>query len=306
MRVLVTGADGFVGQHLLRALAAAGHEPIACGGPHATDLPHRCDLSNEPSLVEVVRTSAPDGVIHLAALSSVGQSHGAPIRTFDVNALGALRLAQAMREHAPRARLVFVSSGEIYGRPPGDEPARESDPARPLSPYAAAKAAAEIAILQLVRAYAFDAVVARPFNHLGRGQAPAFVVPSFARQLVEIARSGRPGVLKVGNLEPVRDFSHVHDVCRAYLLLLEKGEPGEIYNIGSGEGQSIARILDALVELSGASARPEVDPARVRKAEIPVLVANTRKIEALGFERQKSVRDALQDVIDEAREAITA
>jgi GDP-4-dehydro-6-deoxy-D-mannose reductase len=179
-------------------------------------------------------------------------------------------------------------------------PASETTPLRPLSPYAASKVEAE----QLGREAARNGLAVmllRPFNHLGRGQAPQFVMPSFARQLVAIAMGQSPPVVEVGDLSPVRDFSHVEDVVAAYLLLLERGVPGEVYNVCSGEGLSIRQALDALQELAGTRAEIRVDPARLRPTEIPWLVGNPGKLARLGWNRRRHFRDALADVVEEAR-----
>ena len=164
----------------------------------------------------------------------------------------------------------------------------------------AGKAAAEVAAAQFFRSYRRPVVCARPFNHLGAGQAPHFVVPSFARQLEAIRRD--PTVpLEVGNLEPIRDFSHVKDVVHAYRLLLERGVDGETYNVGSGVGRSIRSVLDELRPLSGVHKEPVVVPERVRPAEIPSLVGDIGKLRALGWEPRFTVTDALRDVVEEVR-----
>lgn len=299
MRIAVTGADGFVGRHLRAHLEARGDVVLALSGP-GSEGENPVDVLDAGALEAALRPFQLDGLVHLAGVSSVAKSHEAPLETFRTNALGAVNVCTVLRAIAPKARVVLVGSGEEYGAIAAGVRAREDALLAPTSPYAASKVAAEIAALQFHRGYGLAIVAARPFNHLGRGQAPNFVVPSFARQLVAIRASGREGVLSVGNLEPVRDFSHVLDVVAAYRLLLERGVAGEAYNVCSGSGRTIRSLVDEMIALSGASAQIVVDPARVRPVEIPSLVGDPSKLRALGWEPRHSVREALADAIDES------
>jgi GDP-4-dehydro-6-deoxy-D-mannose reductase len=299
MRVLVTGADGFVGRHLLPALAAAGHQAVSAGGPGASGLALSFDLTDASAVRAAVEHARPEGVIHLAGFSSVARSHQSPPQAFAVNALGTVHLLAALREVAPSARVVLVGSGEMYGPVPPGEAADERTPLLPTNPYAASKAAAELAGFQFFRSYGLKVISARPFNHLGKGQLPHFVVPSFASQIVDIKRGRAPALLRVGDLEPLRDFSHVGDVVDAYLLLLERGVPGEAYNVGSGAARSIRSLLEELLELAKVDARIEVDPQRLRPAEIPSLVGSPQKLRALGWKPSRTVTQALSDVLEE-------
>lgn len=302
MRILVTGADGFVGRHLCRFLKLQGDEVIEAHGPSAGDE-RKLDITDASDVLERVRQAKPEGVIHLAGFSSVGKSHLEPNLVFQVNAVGTVNLLAAVREAALRARVLLVGSGEMYGSVPGDARATESTPLAPLSPYAASKLAAECAGMQFNRSYGIAVVCARPFNHLGAGQDPGFVVPSFASQVQTIAQGNSEPVLKVGNLEPIRDFSHVLDVVAAYRLLLESGEPGTAYNVCSGEGRSIRSLLDELLSLAGLDASVEVDRSRVRPVEIPRLVGSPERLQQLGWAPSRTVRDALRDVLEEYRRA---
>ncbi len=299
MRVLVTGADGFVGGHLLPALAARGHEPITAGGPGAQGTQLSFDLNDAEKVRAAVQQARPDGVIHLAGFSSVAKSHQSPATAFAVNTLGSVQLLSALRDLAPAARVVLVGSGEMYGPVPVGQAADERTPLNPTNPYAASKAAAEQAGFQFFKSYGLKVVSARPFNHLGKGQQRHFVVPSFASQLVEIKKGKAEPVLKVGNLEPLRDFSHVDDVVEAYVLLLERGVAGEPYNVGSGSARSIRSVLDELMELAGVKAKVEVDPEKLRPAEIPSLAGSPAKLKALGWKPSRTVTQALRDVLEE-------
>jgi GDP-4-dehydro-6-deoxy-D-mannose reductase len=297
VKVLVTGADGFVGTHLVRALRARGDVVEACGGPGRPDA---LEITEAGAVRERIERFVPEAVVHLAGVSSVAWSLEHPEETHRVNVGGTANLLDGVRKASPRARVLLVGSGEEYGRIENGARAAETMPLAPLSPYATSKAEAE----RLGRKAASDGlavVLLRPFNHLGRGQAPRFVMPSFARQLVAIAREKRPAVVEVGDLSPVRDFTHVADVVEAYLLLLERGVPAEVYNVCSGEGLSIREALEVLQHLAGTHAEIRVDPARLRPSEIPWLVGDPGKLERLGWRRRSRVRDALKDVLEESR-----
>ncbi len=305
-RVLVTGADGFVGRHLCRALEASGAAVTAMRGaprrgPNDGPDGPAIDVRDAPAVAACVEDARPDAIAHLAGISSVARSYSEPRLTYEINGLGALNVCRAAK--AAGARLLLVSSGEVYGALPGDAVATEETPVAPTSPYSASKVVAEVIALQMARSENLAVVCARPFNHLGAGQAPAFAVPSFARQLVAAERAGQMATLRVGNLEPIRDFSHVDDVVEAYLLLLERGVPGEAYNVCAGQGLSIAQVLEELIALSGTPARVEIDPARLRPTDIPRLVGSAAKLRALGWTPRRSLRVALADVLASAREA---
>ncbi|HEX4337950.1 MAG TPA: GDP-mannose 4,6-dehydratase [Polyangiaceae bacterium] len=296
MKVLVTGPDGFVGGHLCRGLAAAGHDVVEARGP---GMEEGLDIRDAARVDELLHASLPDAVVHLAAVSSVGKSHRDPVETLDVNVVGTAALLSAARKAVPSARLLVVGSGEVYGRTSGGVPAAEDAPLEPLSPYAASKAAAEMVALQFHRSYGTDVVCVRSFSHIGRGQAPDFAIPSFAAQLAAIRRGEAPPVLRTGDLTPVRDFLHVADVVDAYELLLRKGRAGSVYNVASGEGHSIRSLLDEMLDVSRVQAKVEVDPSRLRPVEIPVLLGDPARLKALGWTRRRTVRDALRDVLDE-------
>ncbi len=226
MRILVTGADGFVGTHAARVFTERGDDVVELRGTH-TQLSERAktiELRDAAAVRAAIEWAMPEGVLHLAGASSVARSHENPGEAFEVNTLGTVHLLDAIRRASPKARVVVVSSGEVYGSI--DHAANEPDPLEPTSPYASSKVAAEIAARQFHVSYGMAVVIARPFNQLGAGQAAHFVVPSFARQIQAIRASGE-GDLRVGNLEAVRDFSHVLDVVDAYRLLLDRGVAGE-------------------------------------------------------------------------------
>ena len=296
MRVLVTGADGFVGRHLVRHLTEEGHTVLRVSGPAPVEGHLPLDVTDGEQVNALVVSLKPDAVVHLAGLSSVAESHRDPLRAFRVNALGTVHLLEALRVHAPRARLLLISSGEVYGRTVAGKLAQEDDPPGPLSPYASAKAAAEVVALQYAR-LGQHVLIARPFNHLGAGQHRSFVVPSFAGQLRDIAAGAKPPRLQVGNLEAVRDFSHVEDVVRAYALLLSRGEAGSVTNVASGVGRSVRELLDELIAVSGLKVTVEVDPARFRPVDAAQLVGSADRLRALGWVPQHTIAEALTEAL---------
>jgi len=300
VRVLVTGANGFVGRHLCVHLRARGDAVVEAAGPVGPGGDRSFDVLDAVSVRETVEAARPEVVIHLAGLSSVATSHENPALVFSVNALGAVHLYAAIRDTAPDARVLLIGSAEMYGAIPAGSRATEDFPLRPLSPYAASKVAAEVAGLQFHRATKLAVIAVRPFNHIGRGQAAHFVVPSFARQLAAIRKGRAAPVVRTGDLTPVRDFSHVADVVEAYALLAREGVPGETYNVCSGEGRSIRGLIEDMLRLSGVEARIEVDPQKLRPAELPSLVGDPGKIRRLGWHPSRTVDDALREALEEA------
>jgi len=301
MRVLVTGARGFVGGRLVRRLAEAGHEPRGAG--------REVDVTDARAVERAVAEAAPDAVVHLAAVSFVPASLGAPVTTFRVNFLGTRHVLEAVRRHARGARVLVVSTGHVYGTAPADAPAFGEDaPLRPESPYARAKAAADL----LARAFAergVDVVRARPFNHTGRGRGAQFVEASFALQLARIERGLAPPRIAVGNLDAVRDFLDVEDVVDAYLRLLDERVPPGVYNVASGRARTVREVLDALLALAslpaGAALAVDVEPARWRPTDRAVGDA-TRLREATGWRPAVPFEETLRALLEGARAAVCA
>jgi GDP-4-dehydro-6-deoxy-D-mannose reductase len=249
------------------------------------------DLLDRAALAEVVTKGSPDAVVHLGGLSHVGSSWGAIGEYFRVNVLGAERVLDAVGN----VPVLLASSGEVYGEvPEREQPLGEDRLPSPSSPYALTKAAAERLVL------AAGGTVARLFNVVGAGQSPRFALPSFAAQLNGLRARGGRGVLEVGNLEPRRDFLHLEDAVEGLKTLIERGEGGEIYNVGSGEAHSIGEVLAWLIEVSGVDAEIVEDPARVRPIDLPLLCADTRRIRELGWRPRWSLGEALEDIWREA------
>lgn len=294
MRVFITGIGGFVGSRLARHLLAQGDQVSGTYiGPapslSGADL-HEVDLLEREDLKRVIGAVDPDAIVNLAGISSIGGSWKAAAMPdyFWVNLVGTENLLAA----ASGRKVIIASSADVYGEvPPEDQPISEDRPVSPRSPYALTKAASE----RLAFASG-HAVVARSFNMIGPGQAPEFVLPSFALQLAAIARGEGEAVLKVGNLSARRDFVHVDDGAEAYRLLAEKGEPGGVYNIASGEASSIDEILHVLIKVSGVSARIEIDPEKFRAVDLPLLTGDASCLHALGWERSRTLDDAVRDL----------
>lgn len=290
MRVLVTGSKGFVGQWLLDHLEANGDDPVG--------LDAEVDITDASAICTAVAAIAPDAICHLAAQASVGASFADPAGTYTVNTVGAVNVMSAALACERRPRVLLVSSSEVYGRVrPSDLPLREDAPFAPVSPYAASKAATELAGIQAGLGEGLWVVRVRPFNHTGPGQRPDFVVPALAKQVAEAAVSGADA-LHTGNLEPRRDITDVRDVVRAYRLLLEAGEPGEAYNVCSGSAVSIREIAERLLRVAGLDLPVVVDEERVRPVEIPELRGDPSKLQAAtGWRPEIGLDQTLADVV---------
>lgn len=305
MRVLITGADGFVGARLVRRLLEEGHEvagTVRPGPSSGRALPEGVrsvplELTDTDSVHAALQPGF-EAVVHLAAVASGAAARRDPGEAWTVNAAGTARVAEALSSTAGEGgtRLLLASTAEVYGAGPA-VPRREADPVAPCSPYAASKLGAEVAALEVGRRTGLAVIVARAFPHTGAGQDDRFVVPAFAARL-RAARAVGAAAVEVGNLDPVRDFLHVDDVVDAYARLLTDGQPGEVYNVASGTGVSIRELFDRLADLLGVRVVPEVDAALVRPADVPHLVGDAAKLsEATGWRPVRSLDDALREVI---------
>ena len=273
MRALITGGRGFVGRHLEAHLASCGDEVVAI------DLEH--DVANTEEMAGVVGEVTPDAIYHLAAISHVGQSWDDPTEVLRVNVLGTASVLAAARRLERPAATLLVSSAEVYGIvSPEDLPLSELSDARPASPYAASKLAAEVIAAQAVVGYQQRVVIARPFNHFGPGQSPSFFIPALCTRLIDARDTGRSQV-PVGNLTTRRDFTDVRDVVRAYRMLIESGISGERYVIASGVDRSMSEIADTLVALVGGGVELVADPSLMRPADVPVLRGDSSKLRAV-------------------------
>ena len=304
MRVLVTGARGFVGRHLTAALRARGHDVVEADRGAGEDvLP--VDVTDALAVRAAFDLARPDAVAHLAAQAFVPASVAEPGATFETNARGTLHVldaARAVEDDGLHPRLLVVSTADVYGAQPREAfPLRETVAPLPRSPYAASKVAAEALALAYARSFGVDAVVTRAFNHIGPGQDERFAVAAFAAQVARAA-AGLDRIVRVGNLEASRDFLDVRDVCEAYALLLEgAGDAGEIYNVASGKATSMREMLRRLIEIGGVAVEVREDPERMRPADVPVSVGDASKLrEATGWAPRIPLAAALRAVYDDA------
>jgi len=262
--LLVLGASGFVGRNLFAhgPYDVEGH-PVQLVEPGAG-----LDLVDANAVAALVATVRPDWLLHLAAVSHVPQSFREPRRTLEVNVIGTLNVLMALRDAAFRGRMIYVSSGDVYGRVDDDDlPVTEAHLPRPRSPYAVSKLAAEALCAQWAITEGVDVLIARPFNHIGPGQGDQFVVSGFARQVNAIAHGGAEPVVEVGDIDVTRDFLDVRDVIAAYFRLFARGRAGETYNVCSGVERSVRQVLERLLELAGVHATTRAASGRMRPAE---------------------------------------
>jgi GDP-4-dehydro-6-deoxy-D-mannose reductase len=300
MRALVTGVSGFVGGHLSAHLRDSGDEVIA-------DPPGGLvDILDADAVTAWFEAERPEVVYHLAGWSDVGASWKAPERVFRVNADGSLHVLRAAAAAGVR-RVLLVSSADVYGIvQEADLPITEAHPLRPVSPYAASKVAADFLGLQAWLGHGLEVLRVRAFNHLGPGQSEHFVAPSIASRIARNERDGGDEIL-VGNLEARRDLTDVRDVVRAYRLLLERGEPGEAYNVCSGRDVRIADLAESLLALASRPMRLVADPSRYRPVDVPVLRgSNDRLRAATGWEPEIGLETTLVDILDQWRSTTSA
>lgn len=309
MKVLVTGAGGFVGGHLLGLLVGHGHEVSTMGqgapksisglGEHI-----ELDILDKKAVVAAMREIAPEAVVHLAALSNVAYCWQVPERAISINVCGMLNILEAFAKVKEGGTFLSIGSSDAYGLTAKlGRPLSEEDACQPQNPYAISKLCAEQLALQVGKKLGVKVIHTRSFNHFGPGQALGFVVSDFASQIVEMEAGKREPMLSVGDLSAVRDFTYVMDVVRAYTALLERDVPNGIYNICSGKSRHIQQVLDGLLALSKVQIEVKKDPARMRPSEVPFFAGNNSKIhQATGWEPQVSFEDGLAETMRYWRE----
>ncbi|MGI9604759.1 MAG: GDP-mannose 4,6-dehydratase [Acidimicrobiales bacterium] len=299
MRSLVTGGAGFVGQALRQHLADAGDDVIttdrASGGP---------DITDREAVATFIGAHDVDVIYHLAAQAHVPTSWRDPIGTFRVNAEGTQNVLDAIGESSD-TRVIVVTSAEVYGAVPTDRlPISESEPLRPVTPYASSKVAADAVALQAFLGRNVDVIRARAFNHIGPGQRTSFVAAGLAERIALAERVGGSTV-RVGNLSPRRDFTDVRDVVRAYRLLAQHGAAGEVYNVCSGVDRAIGDIADGLVALATSTITVERDPDLERDVDVPVVRGDRTRIEEdTGWSPRIDLEQSLADILEDARRRI--
>jgi len=291
LRLLVTGVAGFVGRHLLdrwgddaeiHGTDSPARESLSGDAQELARLAsyHRGDITDPEALSAVVRATRPEVVVHLAAQSSGATSLERPAETYRVNAGGALNLLEAVRVEAAEATVILVGSADAYGSGSAGSGLREDAPLRPRNPYALSKAAQDGLGELYAATYGLRVIRTRTFSHTGPGQRPRFALAAFAEQIARIDAGIQPPQIQVGNLEAVREYGDVRDVVAAYRALAERGEPGEAYNVCTGEGHRLRDLLDRLLALAGVRADVVVDPARTRSRDVDYLVGDPGKIRA--------------------------
>ena len=311
-RALITGITGFVGSHLAEYILSV-HPAVEVYGTarwrsrrdNIEGVASRvqlieCDMNDAASVRTMIEQVRPDRVFHLAAQSFVPTSWHAPVDTLTTNVMGELNLFEAIRQVGITPTIQIAGSSEEYGKVLPDEvPIRETNPLRPLSPYAVSKVAQDMLGWQYFYCHGLRIVRTRAFNHSGPRRGDVFVESNFARQVAEIEQGIIPPVLKVGNLEARRDYTDVRDVVRAYWLAVEKGEPGEVYNIASGRSWKIREVLEMLVAQSSVEIRIEQDPARLRPSDVLILEGDYSRFRAAtGWEPRISFERSLTDLLE--------
>ncbi|WP_187670752.1 GDP-mannose 4,6-dehydratase [Zestomonas carbonaria] len=293
-KLFVTGLTGFVGLHLRQAHALSGEKWELLN-------PGRFDLLRPEMVEAALAEELPDAVIHLAGQTFVPEAFRDPVRTVQVNVLGTLNLLQALKRRGFSGTFLYVSSGDVYGQVgEADLPIVETQPPQPRNPYAVSKVSAELLCQQWSYVEPWRIIVARPFNHIGAGQGESFVVANMARQLVRVRQGLQVPRLEVGDIDVTRDFLDVEDVVAAYLLLLEEGRNGEIYNVCSGQERKVRDLIAEMARLAGVEVEIVQDPARLRRAEQRRVVGSSDKLQKeTGWKPGISITETLQRMLSD-------
>lgn len=311
-KILITGINGFAGSHLAEYLQTLPDVQVAgldlsppAGdqlerlGPAAPAV-HCCDLGDAESVARIIERESPDALMHLAARAQTAGAWENAAAIMEANVVCTQTLMQAIHEKAPEARVLLISSSEVYGKvAPDDLPITEQSPLGPNNPYSTSKVAQEFIGLQYQAAFGAQVVIARPFNHIGPRQRGNFVVASLSRQIAEIEARLQDPVLYMGNTESSRDFTDVRDVVRAYYLILTRGHAGERYNVCSGTSHRISEILSILLDLAEVEMKVESIPELMRPSDTPVVAGDSSKLRSLGeWEPAIPLKQSLRDALD--------
>jgi len=309
-KVFITGITGFAGSFLAEHIASQKDYEIFGSFLSDTNLENtssvkekvslrQIDLRDSRKLQDLIKEIRPDFVYHLAALTSPADSFKNPVEFINNNIEAEVNLLEAIRKTGILPKVLIASSAEVYGEvAAGDLPIDEDTPLRPASPYAVSKVAQDFLGLQYFISYKIPVIRVRPFNHIGPRQAPNFVVSSFSKRIVDIER-GKESVMRVGNLMAKRDFTDVRDIARGYLLLLEMGDPGDVYNIGSGRSYKISEILDKLLSMANKDIKTEIDKQLLRPIDVPELVCDNKKIfQKTSWKPEIPIEKTLADTLD--------
>ena len=310
-KILITGASGFTGGYLSEYLLSQNKFEIF-GTYHSEEgflnSPvkekiqfKKIDLTDSQNVLNLVSKIKPDYVFHLAAASAPSESFKDPLKTFNTNVAGEINILEAMQKNnLLHSKILIISSCEVYGYVrPDDLPVNEMTELRPSSPYAVSKVTQDYLGLQYYLAYKLQCIRARPFNHIGPRQSAKFVVSDFSRQIAQIEKGKKEPIMYVGNLEAKRDFTDVRDMVKAYAILIEKGIPGEVYNIGSGISYSAKEILDLLMEHSRSKITVKIDPAKMRPSDMPDIICDNKKLtKFIGWKPEIPLKQTLADTLD--------
>jgi len=309
-RILITGGTGFVGKHLIQFLKpqSSSIAVLASGGSSSPEPDvdyHEVDIRDRDAVRSVVGKVEPNKIYHLAGVSALDVSWSNPQLTYEVNVFGANNLFNAAMELPSPPRILNISTSQVYA--PSSRPLNEDSSIRPDNPYAASKAMAELLTVGYRRHNTGGIVTARAFNHTGPGQPPSFVLPSIAKQFAEIEAGMKPPKLIVGNIEVKRDFTDIRDVVRAYRALLDRGKPGEIYNVCSGSATSLADIIQMFQSISTTKVTIAVEEARVRRDDVPHICGDRKKIQELtGWCPRISLHEMVASLIDYWRSRVAS
>lgn len=315
--ILITGGTGFAGSHLVEALLHKGEKDIHVSSFGNADslvtklLPsdhiHALDLTNLEETKKLFQDLKPDQVYHLAAFATVGGSFENAEKTLENNSKLQLTVLETIKNVCPHARVLIIGSAMEYdfltSSADSSKKIKEDHPLGPVSPYAISKVMQDLLGLSYVYSYKMNIIRARPFNHIGERQTLDFAIPSFAQQIIAVEK-GIQTNLHVGNLDAVRDFTDVKDMVLAYILLMEKGSIGDVYNIGSGEGHTMREILEMMCHLSSTHIDIVTDPDKVRPLDVPSVIADSNKIEKLGWKTHISLEESLERILTEWRNKV--
>ncbi|KPJ72684.1 hypothetical protein AMJ52_05510 [candidate division TA06 bacterium DG_78] len=296
--LLVTGSEGFVGGHLTKVLREESYNIVSTCYPSL--LPKKgdyiaLDILDLEMTRELLKEYNPDIIFHLAAVTSVAKSFRDPPLTYNTNIIGTANILEAVKSLNKNVRFLFVSTCEVYG---GGEHLTESSEVVLKNPYAVSKYAAELVCKNYLGGQ-IEIVILRPFNHTGPGQVEDFVLPTIAKQIAEIEKGKRPPLIEHGSINVKREFMNIHDIIEAYRLAIEKCQSGEVYNIASNRGYTLADVLDILKKLSKVKFELKSDPSRMRKIDIPILIGDGTKFSELtGWQSKIKIEKTIEDLLN--------
>lgn len=305
--LLITGGTGFAGSHLIEALLSRG---IPSENIHVTSFSgrgsdvekliptkniHRLDLTDSLATRSLIKKLKPTQIYHLASFASPGKSLENSRETLHNNTELQLNILEAVKEHAPKARLLCVCSATEYAA--SNKPLTEESLLGPNNPYAVSKVIQDMLAHSYSARFELDIVRVRPFNHIGERQTLGFVMSDWAHQIIEIERGNQAPVMKVGNLDVWRDFSDVKDVVQAYMIVMEKGKRGKVYNIGKGEAVSLKTILNQFKKIAQVNFQVETEAARQRPGDIKKVEADISKVQELGWQPKIPLEETLARIL---------